>query len=62
MLRRKIEHLLKKLKYEKLGYSRNELAEQKVFFFLFQIVFIFAFSKNMNPRLYILFLFDKSMT
>ena len=39
----------------------NELAE-KNFFFLFQTVFIFDFSKNMNPRLYILFLVDKSMT
>ena len=27
-----------------------------------QTVFIFDFSKNMNPRLYILFLIDKSMT
>ena len=30
-------------------------------FLKFPIVCIFAFRKNMNPRLYILFLVDKSM-
>ena len=35
---------------------------EKNFLFLFQAVFVFDFSKNMNPRLYILVLVDKSMT
>ena len=39
---------------------RTEITEKK--FFLFPAVFIFDFCKNMNPRLYILFLVDKSMT
>ena len=39
----------------------NKLTE-KNFFFLFQTIFIFDFSKNMSPRLYILFMVDKSMT
>ena len=37
----------------------NELAEKNIFL-LFQTDFIFDFSKNMTPRLYILFLIDKS--
>ena len=49
MLRRKIEHLLKKLKYEKLGYSRNELAEQKVFFFYFKLSLFLLFLKIWTP-------------
>ena len=39
----------------------NELTEKNIFF-LIPRVFIFDFCKNMNPRLSILFLVDKSMT
>ena len=61
ILRRSIEHSLKKHKDEKLGFSKiNKL--EKNFFFLFPKVFIFAFYKNMNPRLCILSLVDKFMT
>ena len=38
----------------------NEATERD--FFLFQTVCLFDFCKNMNPRRYILFLVDKSMT
>ena len=61
MLRRNIEHFLKKKKqkkkhiYEKLGVSEMN-------FFLFPTVCIFYFRKNMDPRPYILFLVDKSVT
>ena len=47
MLRRNIEHFLKKRRYEKLVFSFPR---------------VFDFSKNMNSRLCILFLVDKSMT
>ena len=57
MLRRKIEHFLKKPIQEKLGISEMNLKST---------VCIFDFCKcehlNMHPRLYILFLVDKSMT
>ena len=39
----------------------NEITE-KYIFFLFPTVCIFDFCKNVNPRLYILYLVDKSMT
>ena len=55
MLRRNIEHFLKKHIYEKLGVSAMN-------FFLFPTVCIFYFRKNMDPRPYILFLVDKSVT
>ena len=41
--------------------SRNEKAEKKIFF-QFPNMCIFDFCKNMNPRLYLLFVVDKSMT
>ena len=49
MLRQNIEHFLKKHIYEKLEIS--EMKQLNKFFFLF-----------LDPRLYILFLVDKSMT
>ena len=56
----KIEHFLKKRTFEKLGIC--EMKQLKKFFFLFPMVCIFDFCKNINPRLYILFSVDKSMT
>ena len=58
MLHRNIEHFMKKRICEKLGISEK----LKKIYFLFPTVCIFDFSKYMNPRLYILFLVDKSMT
>ena len=58
MLWRNIDYFLQKRKYEKLAFS--EMNSLKIF--LFPWVFIFDFFKNMNPRLCILFLADKSVT
>ena len=46
---------------EKIRNSWIEITE-KLFSFLFPTVCIFYFCRNMNPRLYILYLVDKSMT
>ena len=59
MPRRNIEHFLKKPIWEKLGIFEMK---QLNFFFPFPIACIFYFCKNMNPRIYILFLVDKSVT
>ena len=61
ILRRNTEHFLKKPKFRKI-YEFLKWNNWKIQFFLFRTVCIFGFCKNMNPRLYILFLFDKSMT
>ena len=53
MLRGNIEHFLKKRLQEKLGISEMKKYN---FVFLFPIACSFDFCKNMNPRLYILFL------
>ena len=45
--------------YEKLGISEMKLLKK---IFLFATVCILYFYKNMNPRLSIFFLVDKSMT
>ena len=50
-----------KVRIEKVRNSWIEITE-KYTFFLFPTVRIFYFCKNMNPRLYILFLVDKSVT
>ena len=49
----------KKAHIGRLGIS--EVKQLKKIFLLFPTVCIFYFCKNMNPRLYILFLADKSM-
>ena len=61
MLRRNFEYFRKKRLYEKLGISEIKQLEKKLFF-LFPTVCILDFCTNMSPRLYILFLVDKSMT
>ena len=56
-----IEHFLKKVHIGKIRNFWNEITE-KNFFFLFPTVWILDFCKNMNPRRYISFLVQKSIT
>ena len=60
VLRRNIEHFLIKTIYKKWGIPEMKQLKN-TFFFLFPTVCVFDFCKNMNSRLYILFLLDKSM-
>ena len=60
MLRRNIEHFLEKTDIWKIRIFWNKLTEK--FFFLFSTVCVFYFCKNLNPRLYDLFLVYKYMT
>ena len=56
MLRRNIEHFLKKRIYKKLGISEMEQPRRNIFF-LFLTVCAFDFCKNMNepPSLHVVF-------
>ena len=61
MLRRNIEHFLKKSIQEKLRIFEMKYLK-KVFFSISNRLFFFYFCKNMNPHFYILLFVDKSMT